>query len=218
MFDTYLAHDSYIDIHRAINYAQISSLLSSRLLCNRVNLQLFRKKLITEQVIASAVQPSKFTSTAVKHIAEVVQITDLPSTLHIEVVQPSDFTSTSNTSEHQRKHTRTGMWKTQLTQINHTSAPVDVVEEISHKSPSLLTGGQQLSQQIGLIFMSVDITSPPFVNVHALTDKVVCRLSINCFSHLSKQYYFGISLRAKWMKNLTFVLLPDLFQKLREID
>jgi hypothetical protein len=57
---------------------------------------------------------------------------------------------------------------------NHTSAPVDVVEEISHKSPSLLTGRQQLGEQIGLIFMSVDITSPLFVIGHTLTDKVEC--------------------------------------------
>jgi hypothetical protein len=39
----------------------------------------------------------------------------LPSTLHIEVVKPYRFPSTSITSEHQRKHTRTGMWMTQLT-------------------------------------------------------------------------------------------------------
>jgi hypothetical protein len=56
---------------------------------------------------------------------------------------------------------------------NQISAPVDVVEEISHKSPSLLTDKQQLSQHIGLIFISVDITSPPFVIGHSLTDKVV---------------------------------------------
>jgi hypothetical protein len=66
------------------------------------------------------------------------------------------------------------MKKRSLPKTNHTSAPVDVVEEISHKSPSLLTGRQQLSQQIGLIFMSVDIASPLFVIGHALTDKVVC--------------------------------------------
>jgi hypothetical protein len=109
MFNIDLAHDSYIDIRRAINQGQISSLLSSRLWCNRVNLQLFKNKPITDQVIVSVVQPSWSTSTAVKHIAEVVQVIDLPSTLHIEVVQPSEFTSTSNTSEHQRKHTHTGM-------------------------------------------------------------------------------------------------------------
>jgi hypothetical protein len=57
---------------------------------------------------------------------------------------------------------------------NHTSAPVHVVEEISHKSPTLLAGRQQLSQQVGLIFMSADITSPPFVIGHSTTDKVVC--------------------------------------------
>jgi hypothetical protein len=54
------------------------------------------------------------------------------------------------------------------------SFPVDVVEEISHKSPSLLTGRQQLGQQISLILMCVDIACPPFIFGNALTDKVVC--------------------------------------------
>jgi hypothetical protein len=56
---------------------------------------------------------------------------------------------------------------------NHT-CPLHVVEEISHKSPFLLTGRQQVSQQLDFIFMSVDINSPPFGIGHAHTDKMVC--------------------------------------------
>jgi hypothetical protein len=105
----------------------------------------------------------------------VVQVIYLPSILHIQVVQPSGLTSTSNSSEHQRENTPTlGCERHSSHKTNHTSAPVDVVEEISHKSSSLLVGGQKLSQQVGLIFMSADITSPPFVIGHALTDKSVC--------------------------------------------
>jgi hypothetical protein len=74
---------------------------------------------------------------------------------------PVEYTSTHGCERHSSHKT------------NHTSAPVDMVEKISHKSPSLLTGRQQLSQQIGLIFMSADITNHPFVIGHALTDKVV---------------------------------------------
>jgi hypothetical protein len=50
----------------------ISSLLSSRLWCNRVNLPLHNAtpKAITDQLFSSVVQPSGFTSTAIKHNAE----------------------------------------------------------------------------------------------------------------------------------------------------
>jgi hypothetical protein len=107
-------------------------------------------------------------------IHRAVQVVDLPSILHIQVVQLSGLKSTSNSSEHQRKHTTLGCERRSSHHTNHTSAPVDVVEEISHKSPSLLTGRQQLSQQVGLIFMSADIASPPFVIGHSLTDKMEC--------------------------------------------
>jgi hypothetical protein len=67
---------------------------------------------------------------------------------------------------------------------SHISALVGVVEETFHKSPSLFTGRQKLSPQIGLIFMSVDLTSPPFVIGHTfiLGDKVLHILK--CSPHI----------------------------------
>jgi hypothetical protein len=69
----------------------------------------------------------------------------------------------------------------------HTIFPVDVVEEISHKYPSILTGRQQLGQQISLIFMCADIAGPPFVIGHgqsgmqcSVTSSSVCSLALSC--------------------------------------
>lgn len=143
-----------------------------------------------------------------------VQVTDLPSTLHSQVVhpseftstshivckwsrsqtfhpllhsqvvQPSGFTSTSHTSEHHGKHPHTGMWKTQLTQY------------YLHLS-SCRSGGED-SSQIPFSFhrqetawstnQPQDIASPPFIIDHALTDKVICNalwLLLQCRLHTS---------------------------------
>jgi hypothetical protein len=72
----------------------------------------------------TVVQPSGFTSTVKSIVQTVVQVTDLPSTLQIEVVKPYRLTSTSHTSERQREyiHARSSH------KTNHTSALVDVVE------------------------------------------------------------------------------------------
>jgi hypothetical protein len=51
-------------------------------------------------VVETVVQPSGFTPLQPNIMQNVVQVTDLSSTLHIEVVKPYRFPSTSNTSEH----------------------------------------------------------------------------------------------------------------------
>jgi hypothetical protein len=104
-------------------------------------------------------------------LQKVVQVTDFSSNSAHRSGQQIWLSTTSNTCEH--THPRWDV-KDSSRKPNHTSAPVDVVEEISYESPSLFTGRQQLSQQIGLVYMSDDITSPPFVIGHSLKDKMVC--------------------------------------------
>ena len=58
-------------------------------------------------------------------------------------------------------------------QTNHTSRPVDVVEEISDKSPSLLPKWELLRQKVRLIVMSIDVTGTPFTPSHTFPDKVI---------------------------------------------
>jgi hypothetical protein len=83
-------------------------------------------------------------------------------------------TLTQDVKESQIQHNRKNTPTHGCEKFSDHSAPVDVVEEIPHKSPSLLTGRQQLGQQISFIVMCVDIACPPFVFGHAFADKMVC--------------------------------------------
>ena len=51
--------------------------------------------------------------------------------------------------------------------------PEDVVEEIPHKSPTLLPSWECLRQQVGLILMRIHIGSAPLTSSNTLSYKVI---------------------------------------------